>query len=118
MNTINPNGESLRRACAVMFAGLLLGAASSLAQAAPAASDVRTIAVQYSDLNLATEDGAHRLYGRIVTAARAVCETEDTRDLAALVASRTCESAAIARAVSEVDSPLLAAALATHTSHG
>jgi UrcA family protein len=86
--------------------------------AAPPAGDVPSIVVKCGDLNLSTEDGACRLYGRIVTAAREVCDRHNSRDLPAFTACSTCESTAIARAVSDFDSPRLAVAYAMRINYG
>jgi UrcA family protein len=120
MTAINRENESMRRtrARAVMFVGCILAAAASLTQAATPASEVPSVTVKYADLNLSTDEGTNRLYSRITSAARAVCEREGSRDLATFAASRACESAAIARAVSEVHSARLAAAYATRIKHG
>ena len=120
MTAINRKSDSLRRtrARAVMLVGCVLAAAASLTQAAAPAGDVPSITVKFADLNLSTEEGTNRLYSRITTAARAVCERGDSRDLATFAARRACESAAIARAVSDVHSPRLAAVYATRIKHG
>jgi UrcA family protein len=120
MSAINRKSESVRRtrAHAVMFVGCILAAAANLTQAAAPAADVPSVTVNYADLNLSTDEGTNRLYSRIASAARAVCEREGSRDLATFAASRACESAALARAVSDVHSPRLAAAYATRIKHG
>jgi len=120
MTAINLESKSTRqaRARAVLIVACVLATASSMTPAAPPASDVPSIAVQYDDLNLATEEGAHSLYGRIATAAREVCERPNSRDPSTFTATRTCESAAIARAVSDVHSPRLAATHAMRTKQG
>jgi UrcA family protein len=120
MTATNRKSDSLRRtrARAVMLVGCVLATAASLTQAAAPAGDVPSITVKFADLNLSTEEGTNRLYSRITTAARAVCERGDARDLSAFAASRACESAAIARAVSDVHNPRLAAAYAARIKHG
>jgi UrcA family protein len=120
MNAINPKPESLRRARgrAVMVIGCLAAIASGATLAATPAANVPSVTVKYGDLNLSTDEGAQRLYGRITQAARSVCETQNGRDPKAVATSRTCESAAIARAVSDVHSPGVAATFATRISRG
>jgi UrcA family protein len=120
MIAIYRKSDSLRRtrARAVMLVGFVLAAAASLTQAAAPADDVPSITVKFADLNLSTEEGTNRLYSRITSAARAVCERGDPRDLATFAARRACESAAIARAVSDVHSPRLAATYAARIKHG
>ncbi|MFZ1097938.1 MAG: UrcA family protein [Steroidobacteraceae bacterium] len=98
------------RAGTVALAACLLGAAAGIASAAAStAADVRTMRVSYGDLNLATEQGSRALYTRLESAARAVCEPEDGRNLAEVAAARACEARAIAQAVKDVHSPMLAA---------
>jgi UrcA family protein len=120
MTAIHRKSNSLRRthARAVMLVGCVLAAAASLAQAAAPADDVPSVTVHFADLNVSTEEGSTRLYSRIATAARAVCERSDSRDPATFAARRACESAAIARAVSDVHSPRLAAVYAMRIKHG
>jgi len=119
MIAFNLQRENMRQARArtVMLASCILVVGSSMTHAAPAARDVPSVAVQYGDLNLATEEGAHRLYGRIATAAHKVCERQNSRDLQTFAATKTCESAAIARAVNDVHSPGLAATYAMRIKH-
>jgi UrcA family protein len=104
-----------------VLAGCLLAGTLSVAQAAPpaaAAHPVRTIVVNYSDLNLSTDEGTFALYQRISTAARRVCPLDDTRALAQSIASDACRAAAVARAVAAVNSPQLAALYAGRTNRG
>jgi UrcA family protein len=86
--------------------------------AAPATDDVLSVTVKYSDLDLATDEGASKLYSRIATAAHVVCPEPNSRDLRAFASGKTCQSEAIARAVRDVHSPRLAAAYSAHTNHG
>lgn len=93
-----------------------IGALGS-AQAADANSPALT--VRYSDLNLSTEQGSLVLYGRIVAAARQVCVVDDIRDLRAFNAAKLCREQAIAKAVRDVNSPMLASVYAARrTQHG
>ncbi|HXO63671.1 MAG TPA: UrcA family protein [Steroidobacteraceae bacterium] len=101
------------RAGTVALAACLLGAAAGTASAATStaddSADVRTMRVSYGDLNLATEQGSRALHTRLESAARAVCAPEDGRNLAEVAAARACEARAIAQAVKDVHSPMLAA---------
>ena len=117
MTAINPKNENVpaRAGCSV---SCLLMMAASFAQADALTGGTASLTVRYADLNLATQEGATQLYGRISRAARAVCERDDPRDLAAFTASKACESAAIARAVTAVHSPRLAATLAARIRRG
>jgi len=101
-----------------MIAGCLVAAVASVAAATPAPDDVPSVTVRYADLDLTTEAGAHTLYRRIRLAARAVCPSADSRDLARLAVTQSCQEQAIARAVQAVSSPRLAAVYATHARRG
>jgi UrcA family protein len=93
---------------AVLALSALTGAAFA-ADAPPAAgADVPTVVVRYDAASLETERGTREVYRRIVSAARAVCPDENTRDLGTLNAARECQKAAIARAVSRIHHPHLA----------
>jgi len=103
-------------ACALTLAASLMGSAASVARAGDTAT--RTVIVQYRDLDLATDQGNLKLYQRIVAAARRVCPIEITPDLGAYDRRQACEAQAIAAAVSQVGSPLLAAVYAEREKHG
>ena len=108
--TFNP-GRRLRNAMAftVLAACTAIGAANA---ASPA------LTVRYSDLNLSTEQGSLALYGRIVAAAHQVCTVEGIRDLRAVAAVKDCREQAIAQAVRDVNSPMLASVYAERLRHG
>ena len=91
---------------------------AGVSYAASDADAVPTITVRYGDRDLATDAGARKLYGRIRTAAAAVCPQPDIRDLAAAAASTACRREAIARAVVQMHSSRLAAVAATHSRQG
>ena len=115
--TLNLGGR-LRTAMAftVLAACAALGAVGS-AHAATSGSPA-AITVRYSDLNLATEPGSRALYERIVAAAHQVCAVEGISDFRAVVAARKCRERAIAHAVRDVNSPMLAAVYAERLRHG
>jgi UrcA family protein len=101
----------------VSFLGLaaLATAASMLVAVAPArAADptdpdaVPAVAVHYSDVNVNTTAGAKVVYERIVLAAHSVCPQAAPGDLATYAVARSCQRAAIDRAVDEVHSEQLA----------
>jgi UrcA family protein len=119
MSAIKLNSESMRRARvrALVLVGSALAIGSSLAQAGPAI-DTPAVTVKYSELDLATDEGASKLYNRIATAARVACPDSNSRDLRASASGKACQSEAIARAVRDVHSPRLAEAYNAHTSHG
>lgn len=103
-------------ACTVLAAGAAIGAVGSAH--ANTADVVPTLTVRYADLNLSTEQGSLVLYGRIVAAARQVCAIDDIRDLRAFNAAKACREEAIARAVRDVNSPMLASVYAARQRHG
>ena len=108
-------GERLRAAttAAAVAACLALGAAGNVhAATAP------TLRVSYGDLNLASEQGSLELYRRIEGAARLVCDAGDMRDLSRAAAANACRERAIAQAVHDVHSPMLAALYASQARHG
>jgi UrcA family protein len=88
----------------VAFTSVVCLLAASAASADPAA--VRSVSVNYRDLNLSTINGAITLYERLKGAARRVCDGPVT-GVAAYREWRSCYDAAIADAVAKVNSPLL-----------
>lgn len=81
---------------------------------AEAAPDVPKLEVSYTDLDIATEQGARALYRRIAHAARQVCPPGEGSRIAKLdEISRSCIRDSISRAVREVNSPRLAEVEAT-----
>ena len=108
-----------KSAAALTLGGCLMAGALSVAHANPAPSAEPTVAVAYGDLDLSSVAGSTELYRRIVVAAHKVCVAEDMRQLGQFAAARSCQRAAIERAVSHVDSPQLAALFAARTKqHG
>ena len=92
---------------AITLIGVLtLSAISAVAIAAPPAEDLHRQVVNFADLDLARPAAAQELYRRIRNAARAVCATYGPVNY-----ERSCAEQAIARAVAEVDAPLLTARL-------
>jgi UrcA family protein len=94
--------------------------AATLIVAAPRAAHADALApsvkVDYSDLNLTSDQGSRALYSRIVYAARAVCVTGDgsIRNLHQYAIERSCVDSAVANAVRDVHSPKLAALVQAH----
>ncbi|HUL45721.1 MAG TPA: UrcA family protein [Steroidobacteraceae bacterium] len=114
--TLNAGGR-LRTAVAfgVLATCTAIGAVGN-AHAASAAAPSAT--VHYSALDLSTEQGSRALYGRIVSAAYRVCLPDDIRDLHAMDQARECRRQAIAQAVRDVNSPMLASVYAAHLRQG
>jgi UrcA family protein len=109
---------SLRHRTAVRIAmlvgSIITAAAAGNACAAGTATEVPSVVVRFADLDLATDQGVRSLYARIARAAHAVCPDARIRDLNAASQSRACQQQAIARAVREVNTPLLAAVYSDH----
>lgn len=120
MSAINiTNRSSLpTRLRAAVLVGCVFAIGSSMAHAATTTDDVLSVAVQYSAIDLSSDDGARNLYHRIATAAQAVCPNADPRDLDAFAQSKSCQSEAIARAVRDIRSPRLAAVSGKRTNNG
>jgi UrcA family protein len=117
MNTATSRTTVRTRSLA--FAGALAALTFSATSIAASPSDsVPAVTVRYDDLNLATPSGVASLYSRISVAARAVCPNPDIRDLAAVTARNSCRAEAIARAVSAVNNPKLAALHTSRVSRG
>jgi UrcA family protein len=88
-----------------LLACTLAGGAVSSAEA-----QARSVKIEYSDLNLATERGSQAMYRRLRSAAREVCgATPDLRELQLRVSWRECYDGAIDRAVREIGSDQLSA---------
>jgi UrcA family protein len=79
----------------------LCAAGPALAWPAPGAQRQRI--VQFADLNLQTPAGSLALYRRIQTAAKSVCEANDSRQLTAVLRSQACLKSAIQEAVLAVN---------------
>jgi UrcA family protein len=91
---------------------LLAIAAAAMAFATPTLAGSLTgpdVAVQYSDLDIDTVDGATQLLTRIKVAADRVCAPLDHGDLASRAKQDQCHLKLTAAAVSKVDHPVLAA---------
>ena len=117
MTTANSNirsGRLMRSSIAALAAGIVAATAVGVSAAAIPAADAPSVVVHYADLDLASEQGARALYRRIASAAWNVCPEVDNRNLKASAESRTCREQAIARAVRDVGTPLLAAVYADH----
>jgi UrcA family protein len=88
--------------------GLMMNSTAARAADDRPGYDAASQQVSYSDLNLATSDGVKRLYDRIVSASKAVCDSR-SRSLEISIHDRLCTQMSIARAVRAVDLPQLTA---------
>jgi UrcA family protein len=62
------------------------------------AAQTNSVRVSFADLNLASPSGANVLEKRIASAARVVCEIEDSREIALATATTVCRNQAISDA--------------------
>jgi len=109
MNDLSNSRRTSRRPVAVAaIAGVMALGSAAIATAASPEEVAPSVTVRYNDLNLATEQGAHVLYARIVEAARKVCKPRDA-DALERVAAPFCQERATMRAVQAVGSSRLAA---------
>ena len=106
MNTIITSKPFRCLLATAIFGAVTAGFAT--ASSAGDFTDVRSVTVQFGDLNLSNPQGAAALYGRIVQAAHEVCDF-DNDDLASRNATRACIDNAVADAVTEVGHPELIA---------
>ena len=90
------------------FGAMLVASALVVPTISQAASS-NSVKVSYADLNLASEAGAGVLEKRIESAARTVCEVEDSRELDLASATRLCRDGAVAGAQPAFHAALLAA---------
>jgi UrcA family protein len=90
-----------------VLAGLLAGPASVLAASSGKLDDLPSRKVKYADLDLNRDAGVAALFSRIKTAAREVCEPTDVFFLNLVRQRYNCSQDAIARAVADVNAPLL-----------
>jgi UrcA family protein len=96
-----------------MKTALILIATAAAAFTAPAFAapvSAPSIAVHYTDLNLASEEGTAALDGRIQRAADRVCGRDaDNRDLTTIAAANACRKKAIAGTATQVAEAISAA---------
>jgi UrcA family protein len=92
------HGSMLAALTACMAFGLADVARSATPDSAPA------IRVPFGDLNLTTDQGTSAFHARVAAAARQVCSVgrEDSRNLQAWAAERSCEAQAIVNAERDV----------------
>ncbi len=105
------------RSCAATVLSLALAYVGTATAATPAAaisseSATRTtssITVHFDDLNLATPAGVRTLQSRLEQAAQVVCGMDSSRDLGLTSRQRACRETAVARAMREIGTHILAA---------
>ena len=89
--------------------GALVLAVALIVPTVSQAAQTNSVRVSYADLNLASQSGANVLEHRIASAARIVCEIEDSRELALATATMVCRNQAISDAEPAFRAALLAA---------
>jgi UrcA family protein len=89
--------------------GALVVALALIVPTVSQAAQTNSVRVSYADLNLASPSGANVLERRIASAARVVCEIEDSRELALATATVTCRNQAISDTQPAFNAALLAA---------
>lgn len=95
--------------------GALIVASVLLVPTVSQAATGQSVRVSYADLNLAHDAGRTALQGRVLSAARNVCELEDSRELSLLSATKSCRSGAIAAAQPQIDAAIAAVRKGTVT---
>ena len=83
-----------------------LSGAAAFAQT-PANDYAPSITVRYADLDLASPVAVQVLYRRVETAAKAVCNHGESRELARQVAAERCVDNAVNNAIHKIDVPQL-----------
>jgi UrcA family protein len=100
----------IARAISAACIASTVAVAASFAQVPTNDRGMRSVTVKYEDLDLATEEGSHALYGRLTVAAREVCpQIGDT--LLALRQNRDaqrCITDTVQRAVKGIKNPKFA----------
>jgi len=88
----------------IAMAVLAAGLTANLASATTVDDEARKTVVRYSDLDLSRPQDARRLYGRILGAAREVCENFRSADLQRAAIYKRCMDKAVDDAVAQVQS--------------
>jgi UrcA family protein len=97
----------MKKMIAIAMTALLAGSLTGMAHAT-AARSVQQQVVSYADLNLDNEADAAVLFGRIKNAARKVCgQSRGLIPMELQYHMQTCVDDATARAVADVNAPLL-----------
>ena len=98
---------AMNRITTIILTSALAAGAQIVHAADPAEATPRHVKVQFSDLDLASVDGATTLYRRLQSAAESVCAEHGTRDAKSAFRAKTCISAAISAAVVDINRPSL-----------
>jgi UrcA family protein len=100
-----------RHLAALALAGCMVGglAAGAATYAGTADNDLESRKVYFRHDELLDSAGLGRVYGRLNSAAREVCQYYDSRELARRRAFQQCVAASLARAVAQIHEPALTA---------
>jgi UrcA family protein len=98
---------AMNRITTIILTSILAAGAQIALAAEPTEASARHIKVLFSDLNLTSIDGATTLYRRLQSAAESVCAEHGTRDVKSIFRVKSCESAAMSAAVSDINQPTL-----------
>src|SRR5579864_3742174 len=99
----------MNRITTTILASALAIGAQTAHGADPTDAARRHVVVRFSDLNPTSVEGAATLYRRLQSAAASVCTQGGIRDLTGAFRLRTCASAALAAAVTDINQPSLTA---------
>jgi UrcA family protein len=119
----SPQRHSISKASvgrtAALAAGLigLLPLGAIAAQVSQPAVDGPVVVVKYADLDINTPRDAEKLIERIEHAAVQLCPQVDFMEIERYAASLRCRNDVVARAVSSINSPQLAAVYASRFHH-
>ncbi|MGD0492659.1 MAG: UrcA family protein [Steroidobacteraceae bacterium] len=103
---------------AMILCGIVTAAGIGAASAAGQQDDVPSVVVKYDPQSLQTDRGAHVLYRKIVAAAEQVCLPVISSSIRPSQAILQCRAQAIARAVTKINDPKLAAIHASASGNG
>lgn len=106
-----------RKTALIAMAALSAGLTANFASATTVDDEARQAVVRYSDLDLGRPEDARRLYGRILSAAREVCENFRSPDLQRAQIHRRCMEEAVANAVAKVQSAQVTAIASADSQH-
>lgn len=106
--TISASSRARRLTVTLLSVGAVTALSSATYVATAADAPAASVVVRYADLDVATPNGAAKLYRRIATAAHQVCPDADSRRLEDKMAAWSCRRQAVNRAVQSVNSPEVA----------
>ena len=106
-----------RHAPAVAALGALISASVGMAAETETRTDIPSITVRYTDLDLNTSAGVRELYSRLRIAARNVCNVGESRALINAMESKSCYVQVLGRAVDDAHLPTLTSLHRVESAH-